>query len=98
MNYSKCIIYKITCKNPDIKAIYVGHTFNLYNRTIKHKSECNNQRDNSNLPDCNIIGSKTLNARCFTIFHQRNESENCSDCQGTKVVTNGHVHRFDKYK
>ena len=37
MNYSDCIIYKITCKNPDIKAIYVGHTFNLNKRSITHK-------------------------------------------------------------
>ena len=42
MNYSDCIIYKITCKNPDIKSIYVGHTFKLHKRSLLHKSVCNN--------------------------------------------------------
>ena len=42
MNYSDCVIYKITCKNPNIKAIYVGHTFNLNRRSAEHKSICNN--------------------------------------------------------
>ena len=42
MNYKDCIIYKITCKNPYIKSIYVGHTFNLYKRSLLHKSRCNN--------------------------------------------------------
>ena len=42
MNYSDCVIYKITCNNPDIKSIYVGHTFNLKRRSAEHKSICNN--------------------------------------------------------
>ena len=42
MNYSDCVIYKITCKNPDIKSIYAGHTFNLYKRSLLHKINCNN--------------------------------------------------------
>ena len=42
MNYSDCIIYKITCQNPDIKNIYVGHMFNLHKRSLDHKSKCNN--------------------------------------------------------
>ena len=45
MNYSDCVIYKITCTNPDIKSIYVGHTFNLYNRSLEHKSNCYNQNN-----------------------------------------------------
>ena len=46
MNYSKCVIYKITCKNPEIKSIYVGHTFNLHKRSAEHKSNCYNQNNN----------------------------------------------------
>ena len=46
MNYSKCIIYKITCKNPDIKAIHVGHTFNLHKRSLHHKYRCKNPNNN----------------------------------------------------
>ena len=43
MNFSDCIIYKITCKNPEIKNIYVGHTFNINRRSLQHKSNCHNQ-------------------------------------------------------
>ena len=46
MNYSDCIIYKITCKNSDIKSTYVGHTFNLNRRSAEHKSICNNPNNN----------------------------------------------------
>ena len=42
MNYSDCIIYKITCKDQNIKSTYVGHTFNLNKRSLNHKSVCNN--------------------------------------------------------
>ena len=44
MNYSKCVIYKITCKKSDIKSIYVGHMFNLNKRSLHHKSNCYNQK------------------------------------------------------
>ena len=33
------IVYKLCCKNPEIKEIYVGSTENLYERRRKHK-EC----------------------------------------------------------
>ena len=45
MNYSDCVIYKITCKDPDIKSIYVRHTFNLHKRSLQHKSNCNNSNN-----------------------------------------------------
>ena len=43
MDYSKCIIYKISCKDDAVKDLYVGHTFNLKKRTAFHKNRCNNQ-------------------------------------------------------
>ena len=47
VDYSKGIIYKLCCKNPNIENIYIGSTTNLKNRKKKHKSDChnNNQRN-----------------------------------------------------
>jgi len=47
VNYSQSIIYKICCRNPDIKEIYIGSTTNFYRRKQQHKNRCNNSNDKS---------------------------------------------------
>ena len=42
IDYSNTIIYKIYCKNPDIKDLYVGHTTNFVQRKHSHKQNCVN--------------------------------------------------------
>jgi hypothetical protein len=42
MDYSNTIIYKIFCKDPSIKEIYIGHTTNFVTRKSAHKSSCKN--------------------------------------------------------
>ena len=42
VDYSKGLIYKLCCKNPEIKEIYVGSTTNLIKRKYYHKYDCNN--------------------------------------------------------
>lgn len=42
IDYSNTIIYKIYCKNPDIKDLYVGHTTNFVQRKHAHKQNCVN--------------------------------------------------------
>jgi hypothetical protein len=42
MDYSNTIIYKIFCKDPSIKKIYIGHTTNFVTRKSAHKSNCKN--------------------------------------------------------
>jgi len=37
-DYSTTIIYKITCKNPDITDTYVGHTIDIVKRRLAHKN------------------------------------------------------------
>jgi len=37
------IIYKIYCKNEEIKDCYIGSTSNIKNRIYLHKSDCNNE-------------------------------------------------------
>ena len=57
-------IYKLACKNPSIKEIYVGSTKNLRVRKSQHKHHCNNNndfmvyqfiRDNGNFENWDII-------------------------------------------
>jgi len=36
-DYSKTIIYKIECRNSQIKEFYIGHSTNIYVRTHLHK-------------------------------------------------------------
>jgi hypothetical protein len=50
IDYSNTIIYKITCKNPAITDVYVGHTTNFVQRKHAHKQSC--------------INEKTLNYTC----------------------------------
>jgi hypothetical protein len=44
-NYSKSIIYKLECKDPDVTEIYVGVTTNFYDRKRNHKSKCINKEE-----------------------------------------------------
>lgn len=39
-DYKKTIIYKIFCKDPEIKEFYIGSTLNLHSRMIVHKHHC----------------------------------------------------------
>jgi hypothetical protein len=41
MDYSKCVIYKIVCLDPEIENCYVGHTTNFKSRKSAHKQNCN---------------------------------------------------------
>jgi hypothetical protein len=46
IDYSKACIYKIVCKDIDIKDCYVGSTTNLTKRRYHHKFNCNNENSN----------------------------------------------------
>jgi len=43
VDYSKSMIYKLCCKDVNIKEIYVGSTTNLIKRKYLHKSNCYNK-------------------------------------------------------
>jgi hypothetical protein len=42
INYSNTIIYKLVCKDVDVKECYVGQTTNFSKRKAQHKCCCNN--------------------------------------------------------
>ena len=44
IDYSNTIIYKITCKDTNIKDVYVGHTTNFVQRKHAHKQTCVNNK------------------------------------------------------
>jgi hypothetical protein len=44
IDYSNTIIYKITCKDPSLTDVYVGHTTNFVQRKHAHKQSCNNHK------------------------------------------------------
>ena len=47
IDYSNTIIYKITCRDPLIKDLYVGHTTNFVQRKHAHKQSCNNEKSSN---------------------------------------------------
>jgi hypothetical protein len=48
IDYSTTIIYKITCKDENIKDLYVGHTTNFVQRKHAHKQNAINTKSSNN--------------------------------------------------
>ena len=44
INWSRCVIYKICCKDISVKEIYVGHTTHPIRRKTQHKYDCNTKK------------------------------------------------------
>lgn len=42
IDYSKCVFYKIVCRDLAIKDLYVGHTTQFTKRKASHKTKCHN--------------------------------------------------------
>ena len=55
-DYSKTVIYKITCNDPTVIDIYVGHTVKFTNRKQNHKYYCNNNKS----PHHNLLIYQTI--------------------------------------
>ena len=76
MDYSKTVIYKICCKDTNIKDVYIGHTTNFTKRQSHHKSNfCN--------PNCHEY-DKLL----YKCIRENGEWENWSMIQLAKVHCN----------
>jgi hypothetical protein len=71
LNYSNTIIYKIYCKNKEIKDIFIGHTTNFSKRKYRHKKNVDNNnntlyniiRENGGWNNWNMIEIAKLNCR-----------------------------------
>ena len=47
IDYSKTLLYKIVCRDLNVKDCYVGHTTDFNRRKTQHKHRCNTQTDKS---------------------------------------------------
>ena len=47
IDYSNTVIYKITCKDPLVTDLYVGHTTNFVQRKHGHKQSCINEKSSN---------------------------------------------------
>ncbi len=43
-NYSKCVFYRLVCRDPTVTECYVGHTCNEVKRRSGHKTKCHNEK------------------------------------------------------
>ena len=64
IDYSNTIIYKITCKNSEVKDVYVGHTTNFVQRKHAHKQACIN------------IKSGNYNSKVYSVIRANGGWEN----------------------
>ena len=102
MDYSKSIIYKIVCKNPEIKDCYVGSTTNYDKRKWNHKYDCNNEksknynyniykfiRDNGNWENFDMIIIEKFKCNDKLELHQRERYwlENLKASLNSKIPT-----------
>ena len=44
INYANCMFYRLVCRDPTVKEVYVGHTTDESNRRRKHKNDCTNEK------------------------------------------------------
>ena len=77
-DYSNTIIYKITCKDQEIKDVYVGHTTDFVRRKNAHK-QCSNNPKSSNCKLYNTIREKggwdSWNMEIINFFKCKNHYE-----------------------
>jgi len=63
-NYNQSHIYKLCCKDTDIKEIYIGSTTNFTRRKCRHKSDCHN------------INSKQHNYKVYQFIREHDGFQN----------------------
>ena len=63
-DYSKCLIYKLCCKDLDVKDIYVGSTCNFTRRKNKHKTDSSN------------LNSKVYNRKVYKFIRENGGFQN----------------------
>jgi hypothetical protein len=76
IDYSKTIIYKLCCKDPNVIEIYVGHTTDFVVRKNCHKQCCNN------------INKKEYHRKLYTYIRENGEWENWSMIEIEKYPCN----------
>ena len=78
VDYSKTVIYKITCNDPSVTDVYVGSTSDFIRRKTEHKSRC----INDNLKSCKYRLYHVIRLHGVNIFkwlrtHYKNSKTLC---------------------
>ena len=93
IDYSNTIIYKLTCKDPSIKYIYVGHTTNFIQKKYAHKQNCDNINNKNEL--YTIIrdngGWTNWNMSIINLFNCNNQYEAIIKEQEYLILLNVHI-------
>ena len=97
-DYNNNCIYKICCKDENIKELYIGHTTNFKRRKWQHKSDCNNEkkrshslllyqfiRANGGWDNWNVV--KLYDHPCSSLKEACIEERKCMDKFGGKLNT-----------
>lgn len=87
-DYSKSIIYKIVCKDPIVKGVYVGSTCNtIYKRKNEHKSCCNN------------INNKSYNINVYKYIRENNGFNNFEiiEIEKYEALDKVSLHKRERY-
>ena len=101
-DYSNTIIYKIYCKDENIKDMYVGHTINFTQRKYSHVKACNNLnnsvriyktiRANGGWENWNMVEIATY--RCKDLTEARiKENEHYNELQASLNSSQPYVNR-----
>ena len=90
-NYNKSIIYKLCCKDPTIKDIYVGST-NFRSRKFSHKNSCNNEKNRAyNLYVYRFI-RENGNWENWTMIEL--EKVDCNDCKTLHKIERSYIEKL----
>ncbi len=84
VNYDNSSIYKLCCRNTDIKEIYIGSTVNFTRRKQQHKTSCINDkskeynfnvykfiRDNGNWENWDMVEIEKVNCKDKRELHTK---------------------------
>jgi len=93
IDYSNTIFYKIYCKDPSIKELYIGHTTNFVQRKYSHKQGC--------------INPKSMNYKCkvYEVIRDNMGWDNWTmeivafhNCEDLYSAKKQEQHYFEEYK
>jgi len=93
IDYSNTIFYKIYCKDPYIKELYIGHTTNFVQRKYAHKQSCINPK------------SANYNCKVYKIIRDNMGWDNWAmeiiafhNCEDLYSAKKQEQHYFEEYK
>mgnify|MGYP003652531592 CR=1 FL=1 len=95
VNYNNALIYKLCCKDTNIKEVYIGSTTNFTRRKHNHKSSCINEKN------------KKYNNKKYEFIRNNGgwenwdmvliEKVNCNDKLELHKIERDHIEKFNSF-